>query len=157
MSSLEVSFEYVKGDALVSADTGVEKVSIKEPISDRKDRYSPTQFLLFGMSGCTSGDVISILAKMRQNFTSFKVKTSALREDEHPKVVKFANIHFFLEGELDPQKVRKAINLSLTKYCSVSILAIRGGTDVRYSLTINGKEIDREKKPDAQIAGIDLH
>ncbi len=56
------------------------------------------------------------------------------------------------EGEIDSDKVRKAINLSLTKYCSVSILAIRGGTDLRYSLTINGKDIDKEKKPDPSLA-----
>ena len=154
MSSLEVSFELKPGNGLVSADSEIEKVVIKEPISDRKDRYSPTQFLLFGMSGCTSGDVISILSKMRQNYTSFRVRTTAQREEEHPKVVKFVNIHFILEGDLDQEKVRKAINLSLTKYCSVSILAIRGGADVRYSLTINGREIDTERKPDTGLAAI---
>lgn len=154
MSSLEVSFELKPGNGLTSTDSGIEQIVVKEPISDRKDRYSPTQFLLFGMSGCTSGDVISILSKMRQDYTSFKVKTTAQREEEHPKVVRFVNIHFFLEGNLVTEKVRKAINLSLTKYCSVSILAIRGGADVRYSLTINGKDIDMERKPDPDLATI---
>ena len=152
MSSLEVSFSLKYGTGLVSTDPGMEEIVIKEPSADNSKMYSPTQFLLFGMAGCSSGDVISILEKMRQKHTSFKVKVNAVREEDHPKVVKWANIHFNLEGDLEPEKVRKAINLSLTKYCSVSILAIRGGTDLRYSLTINGKEIDREKKPDTSLA-----
>ena len=152
MSSLEVNFKLQRNKGLVSSDPEMEEVVIKEPSAENTRMYSPTQFLLFGMAGCTSGDVISILAKMRQNYTDFRVKVRAEREEEHPKVVKWADIHFMFEGDIDPDKVRKAINLSLTKYCSVSILAIRGGTDLRYSLTINGKSIDKEKKPDPSLA-----
>lgn len=152
MSSLEVNFRLVKERGLVSSDPDMEEIVIKEPSADNRRMYSPTQFLLFGMAGCTSGDVISILGKMRQTYTGFRVKVKAEREEEHPKVVKWADIHFMFDGDLDKDKVRKAINLSLTKYCSVSILAIRGGTDLRYSLTINGQEIDKEKKPDPSLA-----
>ncbi|MCL4342982.1 MAG: hypothetical protein M1267_03915 [Candidatus Thermoplasmatota archaeon] len=48
---------------------------------------------------------------------------------------------------VEAEKVNRAINLSLNKYCSVSILAIRGGADVRYSVSINGNLVESKVKP----------
>ena len=64
------------------------------------------------------------------------------------KTIVSADIHYFFEGEnVEAEKVNRAINLSLNKYCSVSILAIRGGADVRYSVSINGNLVESKVKP----------
>jgi uncharacterized OsmC-like protein len=52
-------------------------------------------------------------------------------------------------GIVDPLKVKKAINLSLTKYCSVSIIVKQGGADLRYSLLVNGEKIEDHTRPES--------
>lgn len=88
---------------------------------------------------------------MKADFAGFRCEVTGEREEEHPKVLKHVNIHYFLDGDINPDKARKAINLSLTKYCSVSIIVKRGGADLRYSLAINGKELDSDKLPEEAL------
>lgn len=82
----------------------------------------PMQVLLMSLAGCTSIDVISILKKMKQEVADYHVEVDAEREaDVVPSL--FTNIHikYILKGaDLEESKVRRAIELSADKYCSVS-------------------------------------
>lgn len=82
----------------------------------------PMQVLLMSLAGCSSIDVISILKKMKQEVTDYHVEVDAEREaDVVPSL--FTNIHlkYTLKGHnLEESKVRRAIELSADKYCSVS-------------------------------------
>lgn len=81
----------------------------------------PMELVLYGLGGCTGADVVSILRKMRQDLTDLRIEITAERATEHPK--RFTAIHlvYRFSGEnLDPEKVRHAVELSQTKYCSVS-------------------------------------
>lgn len=82
----------------------------------------PMQVLLMSLAGCSSIDVISILKKMKQEVTDYHVEVDAEREaDVVPSL--FTNIHlkYTLKGQnLEESKVRRAIELSADKYCSVS-------------------------------------
>ncbi|MBI1288729.1 MAG: OsmC family peroxiredoxin [Flavobacteriales bacterium] len=82
----------------------------------------PMQVLLMSLAGCTSIDVISILKKMKQEVADYHVEVDAEREaDVVPSL--FTNIHikYILKGNnLEESKVRRAIELSADKYCSVS-------------------------------------
>jgi putative redox protein len=81
----------------------------------------PMQMLLAAMGGCSSIDVISILRKQRQDLKDIKVTVTGEREkDAVPSLYTDVHAHFKLYGELDPDKVEKAVALSMEKYCSVA-------------------------------------
>ncbi|TVQ14882.1 MAG: OsmC family peroxiredoxin [Balneolaceae bacterium] len=81
----------------------------------------PMQTLLSSLGGCSSIDVISILHKQKMNPTSYSMKMTAKREEEgDSKIFTDIHLHFVLGGDLDENKVARAIELSLTKYCSVA-------------------------------------
>lgn len=98
----------------------------------------PMQMVAMGLGGCSSIDVISILEKQRQQLDRYEVQIQAnRREDDIPRVFETIHLHFVLEGDLDPTKVRRAIDLSLDKYCSVAAMLAQTAT-ITYSFEVNG-------------------
>jgi putative redox protein len=82
---------------------------------------SPMELVALASGGCTASDVISILQKKQQQVTQFEVHVSGLRAAEHPKVFTEIDLEYVVTGHnLDPKAVERAIELSLTKYCSVN-------------------------------------
>jgi putative redox protein len=81
----------------------------------------PMEMLLSSLGSCSTIDVIHLLKKFRQPIQDIKVTMEAEREkDKTPSL--FTNIHmvFTVYGDLDPEKVKKAVDMSLEKYCSVA-------------------------------------
>jgi putative redox protein len=145
---MEVSFEYRGNNEYISTVAGKDQIHIKGPLEESSRNFTSTELLLFAMASCTSSDVLSILDKKKVRLDRYSCTITAERAKEHPKTIVFADIHYFFEGEnVEAEKVNRAINLSLNKYCSVSILAIRGGADVRYSVSINGNLVESKVKP----------
>lgn len=147
LTTMEIGFRYIGNNEYISEVDGKDPIYIKGPEDRPSNRFAPTELLLFAMASCSSSDVLSILEKMKVNVKSYSCRVTAERNEEHPKVVKHANINYILEGDVPEDKVRRAVNLSLNRYCNVSILAIRGGADVRFSITINGKTVAFDEKP----------
>ena len=81
----------------------------------------PMELVLMGLGGCTSIDLGLILKKQRQQLVDYQVEVSATRDETPAKAFKSINIHFNLTGNLEAEKVEKAIELTLTKYCSVAL------------------------------------
>jgi putative redox protein len=82
---------------------------------------SPMELVALAAGGCTASDVISILQKKQQAVTGFEVNVIALRATEHPKVFTEIDLEYVVMGhQIDPKAVERAIELSLTKYCSVN-------------------------------------
>ena len=83
----------------------------------------PMEMMLMGLGGCTSFDVMLILQRSRQNVTDCVAELSAERAETDPKVFTKIHIHFIVTGkELKEKKVKRAVELSATKYCSASIM-----------------------------------
>ncbi|WP_047985956.1 OsmC family protein [Ornithinibacillus californiensis] len=91
-----------------------------EEVGGENSGARPTELLLSAVAGCTGIDIISILTKMRLTPTSFEMDIKGNRAEEHPKKFTKITIHYALEGELPKDKVERAIELSMDKYCSVS-------------------------------------
>jgi putative redox protein len=138
---MKVSFHYEPGNGFVSDEKGRDTLIMKDPLLEKTTRLSPTELLVYAMGGCSSADVVLILSRMRKEIKSYKVEVEAEREEFEPKTIKEANIHYIIDGEISEENVKRAINLSLEKYCSVSILAKRGGAHLTYSLTLNGEKL----------------
>jgi putative redox protein len=85
--------------------------------------FSPMELVLIGLAGCTAMDVIDILRKKRQDVTSFEVEVHADRADEHPRVFNQVLIEYLITGhQVEKEAVERAVELSITKYCSVSAM-----------------------------------
>ncbi len=83
----------------------------------------PMELLLLGMGGCTSFDVIHILKKARQPVSDCVVEISAERAEKVPKVFTRIHVHFIISGSgLKEAQVKRAVELSATKYCSASLM-----------------------------------
>lgn len=80
----------------------------------------PTEMLLHATASCTGIDIVSILNKMRQSIEAFEMKIDGVRATDHPKRFTAIHILYILKGELSEDRVRRAIELSVERYCSVS-------------------------------------
>ncbi len=115
------------------------KMDTAESLGGENSAPTPVELLLNAVAGCTAIDIVLILEKMRLQLTSFEVEVSGDRADEHPKRFTDIHLHYILGGELDIEKVRKAIKLSKDKYCSVSHSL---NANISASFTINGTKSD---------------
>jgi putative redox protein len=85
------------------------------------DGASPMELVALASAACTASDVISILQKKQQKVAEFEVNIVGLRAADHPKVFTEIDLEYVVTGQgIDPQAVERAIELSLTKYCSVN-------------------------------------
>ena len=82
---------------------------------------SPMELVALAAAACTASDVISILQKKQQKVAEFEVNIIGLRAVDHPKVFTEIDLEYVVTGHnIDPKAVERAIELSLTKYCSVN-------------------------------------
>jgi putative redox protein len=96
------------------------------PPIGRDEGPRPMELLPAALAGCTGMDVIGILRKMRQDVTAYAVEVSAERAEEHPQVLTAIAVRHVVRGRgLDPAAVRKAVELSATRYCSVGAMLRR--------------------------------
>ena len=80
----------------------------------------PTELVLMGAASCSAIDVIEILKKMKQPLEDIQVDVEGTKQQEIPKVFVKIHMHYTLTGNLKEAKVARAIELSVTKYCTVS-------------------------------------
>jgi putative redox protein len=97
----------------------------------------PMQMLLMGLGGCSGIDIISILKKQRQNVEAFSMYIDGERETGvDPSLWKNINIVLELKGDIDPEKARRACELSIEKYCSVASTLKTAGCDIKWEVRI---------------------
>lgn len=103
---------------------------------DAKTGFSPKALLLSGLAGCSGIDVVEILEKMRVPFADLKIEVEAEQTSEPPKVFKDIHINYFISTEEENRdKVKKAIDLSLDKYCGVAAM-LKKNSKIDYTITI---------------------
>jgi len=102
----------------------------------------PMQMLAMALGGCSGIDIVSILRKSRQPVESFKMEIEGERETGAvPSLYTHLHAKYFFTGALDEEKVRRAIRLSMEKYCSVAKTLERSAA-ISYSFNINGRAFD---------------
>lgn len=99
----------------------------------------PMQMLLMGLGGCSGIDIVSILKKQRQTVTGFDMSIEGHREHgKEPSLWTNLHIVFDLKGDIDPDKAKKACELSMDKYCSVAATLREAHATITWSVTVNG-------------------
>lgn len=82
--------------------------------------FSPKALMLSSLAGCSGLDVVSLLKKMRAEVAEFYIDVTGELTDEHPRFYKKVKVDYhFKDAELQPEKIQKAVNLSVTRYCGV--------------------------------------
>jgi putative redox protein len=84
----------------------------------------PMRLLLLGAAGCSAMDVVHILKnRMRKTLTGLRVEVDAAQAEEHPKVYTRIELKYLVKGMgLKEKDVRRAIELSNTRFCSAAIM-----------------------------------
>ena len=111
---------------------------------------TPTDLLIVGLAGCTGMDVVSILAKMRQEVTGLEIAVHGTRQDEHPQIFRQITVTYVVTGRhLRPENVRRAIELSETKYCTVGATLAPTATITSTFRIIEADQPDQPPPPTA--------
>ncbi len=95
-------------------------VDADESVGGENKGPRPKKLMLTALAGCTGMDVISILDKMKIIPDDFRINIKGKVNEDHPKKYNEITIIYQFKGnDLDKNKINKAINLSIEKYCGV--------------------------------------
>jgi len=89
---------------------------------DKTGGNSPMELVLIGLCGCTGYDVVSILQKKREPFTSLEIRAEAERAKDPPQVYTQIKLIYRVGGKVSHKAMEDAVRLSEQKYCSVSAM-----------------------------------
>lgn len=135
----------LKGGMLFSSETASGHTVLMDAlpkVGGNDEAARPAELPFVGLSGCTGMDVISVLRKMRQEPDKFEIEIQGVdATTEYPKYWREINVIFHVEGDIDPKKLTKAIDLSRNRYCGVSAI-MKGKVTVHYKYTLNGETVD---------------
>ena len=97
---------------------------------------SPVELLLLAAASCSATDIVVILEKQRVSLKSLDVVVQGTRRDTEPRRYTSIHFQFAISGDgADEVKARRAIDLSIQKYCSV-IASLAADTSVTYDVVI---------------------
>ena len=98
----------------------------------------PMELVLMALGSCAAMDILSILKKQRQKVNNLKIEINGKRDLESvPAVFTEINLEFMFSGNIDNNKVERAVELSMKKYCSVSAM-LEKSVKISYSINIMG-------------------
>jgi putative redox protein len=96
----------------------------------------PMLTLLLAAAACSGSDIVIILEKMRIALRTFRIEASGVRREQDPKRYTALHLEYHIAGDgLDEGRARRAIDLSLEKYCSV-VASLAPDTKISYGLTL---------------------
>ncbi|HHV79879.1 MAG TPA: OsmC family protein [Firmicutes bacterium] len=129
-----------EGFSASNESAAVIKIGGSPGIAETEPQFRPMQLLLAALGGCTGIDAVSIMEKQRINIEAIKIRITGERAQEHPKVFTNINLHFDITAKGgSPEQVRRALQLSRDKYCSVGN-TISKVANLVYSFSLNGQE-----------------
>lgn len=125
MAEKKAFVKQVKGITFVGkADSG-HWVTMDGPESfgGSNSAVRPKELIMIGLGGCTGSDVVTILQKKKINVEGFEMNITSDVQEEHPQVFTKIHIEYVFYGKsIEPKDVERAIELSMTKYCSVTAM-----------------------------------
>ena len=106
------------------------------------DGPTPMELVLQALMTCSGMDVVSILEKKKIKISSFEISETHERAETYPKVYTKIHMTYKVDGEgIDPEQVKKAVSLSIDKYCSVHAM-LKDSVNITYDIKLNGSKIE---------------
>jgi putative redox protein len=102
---------------------------------------SPTESILAALAACTAMDVDSILRKKRQAASSYRIAVTGQKRDAHPQVYTSIVVEHQVMGDVEPEAVRRAVELSATAYCPVSAM-LSHSVRIEHRYRLNQEGVD---------------
>lgn len=139
----KIEMHRVKGDfGFVAKDMHGHTVQMDTSDETGGDNFGvrPMQMLLMGLGGCSAIDIVTILKKQRQQVDDFKIEIEGEREQgKEPSLWESIHVKYFLEGKIEPEKAKRACELSMGKYCSVAATLLKSGSKITWNVKVNGE------------------
>ena len=142
MSRLRKATLVHEGGNRFVATTGTTRTIVYGDAFDAGE-LSPVETLVVCLAACSGMDVTAIATKKRQQVRRYTISVEAVQRDEYPQVLIRADVIHEVEGPVvDEAAIRRAIELSATKYCPVNAMLSAGPTEVhhRYRVRNTGPE-----------------
>ena len=121
----EVFLKQITGSTLAAKSGSSHWVIMdtKSEVGGNNGASTPKELLLMALAGCTSMDVIPILKKKKSPVLGYECHVQGIEREEHPKIFTDIHVEYVFYGDgIKQEDVERAIDLSVTKYCSVSAI-----------------------------------
>jgi len=118
---VEARVNWTDGERFVAQATSGHALVVDSD-RQRNTAAGPMELVLIGLCACTATDVVGILNKKRESFTSLEVRAEAERAKEPPTVYESIHLIYTIGGKVSQKAVEDAVRLSKEKYCSVSAM-----------------------------------
>lgn len=103
---------------------------------------SPMELLLMAIAGCSSIDIVMILKKQKIELLDLQMEVEGFRQDGAiPNVFTAIKLIVKLKGDFAPEKAKRAVDLSIDKYCSVAKM-LEKTADISYDVYLNGEVVN---------------
>ena len=108
---------------------------------DSNGGFNPKALLLSGLAACTGIDLVSLLEKMRVPFADLTIEAETSQTEDHPRVFRDIHLKYMIRtGEENLEKVKKAIDLSLEKYCGVAAM-LKRNSKIDYTISLQADSL----------------
>ena len=140
MGEKQVGLRYDGGMRFVTRTGSGHEVVVDNATGNSGPR--PTELVLVAIAGCTAMDIVDIMAKKRQVMDSYAVDVTGIQREQAPNVFTDITVTHTIEGNVETAAVARAIELSATKYCTVSNQIAAGPTRISHRYVIRRPRID---------------
>ncbi len=132
----QIRIKWVEDRLMVGSDSNNNSIVIGRTLqANHGEGVKPAELLLMAAASCSGYDVVEILQKQRQPLRNLEVICSGDQLKDPPYSFTRMHLHYIVYGDLDGEKVERAIQLSQEKYCSV-IATLRPSIPVTYDYEI---------------------
>ncbi len=139
MTKKEVLVKWTGNKQFIGTDSGKHSIVISSHDEANNTGMSPSQLLLLALASCSAYDVVNILQKKRLQLDGLDIKAHGEQEPDPPWTYRQIHLKYVLSGpDLTGKAVEQAIELSLTKYCSVAS-TVSGKAELTHEFEILGK------------------
>jgi putative redox protein len=130
MANITASAKWIEAERFLATATSAHSIVVD---GESKTASGPMELVLIGLCSCTAVDVVSILTKKRERFTSVEVHADTERAPEPPRVYTKIKLIYRIGGQVARKSIEDAIRLSIEKYCSVEGM-LKKTADVTYEI-----------------------
>ncbi len=130
-----MAFEVKQGEHFITVDASPE-------FGGESKGPSPKGLLLSGLIGCSGMDVVAILKKMKTDYLDFKITAETNLTADHPKIFTDIVLRFYFtaDEEIKVNNLKKAVKLSMEKYCGVAAM-LSCQREIVAEIYLNGEKI----------------
>ena len=140
MGEKHVGLRYDGGMRFVTRTGSGHEIVIDNAVGNSGPR--PTELVLAAIAGCTAMDIVDILAKKRQVMDGYSVDVTGTQREVAPNIYTDITVTHTIEGNVDTVAVARAIELSATKYCTVSNQIAAGPARISHRYVIKRPGVD---------------